>query len=60
MLFPFCCLKLEMFKVKKCFKNKSDVKVKSTAELQEQGVSCLNNWNFEREKTSDVGKYHNT
>ena len=49
-----------MFKVKKCFKNKSDVKVKSTAELQEQGVSCLNNWNFEREKTSDVGKYHNT
>ena len=41
-------------------KNKSDVKVKGMAELQEQGVSCLNNSNFERGKNRDVGKYHNT
>ena len=38
-------------------KKKSDVKVKRKAELQEQGVSCLNTWNFEREKNGDVGKY---
>ena len=31
-------------------KNKSDVKVKSMAELQEQGVFRLNNWNFKSEK----------
>ena len=41
-------------------KEKGDVKAKSIAELQERAVSRLNSWNFESDKTGDVGKFHYT
>ena len=67
MLFPFRCLKLEKMSKQK---NKSDFMAKNRAELQQGGVLVIPSsaadmvltleLNLERDKTGDVGKFHDT
>ena len=74
MLFPFCSLKFKVFWFSKMSKqkNKRDFKAKNMAELQERGVLVVEipilaaemvltlELNLERDKTGDVGKFHDT
>ena len=75
MLFPFCCLRLEKFKVQKCLSRRirAILTPRTWQKLrQERGVLAVEipvsaaeivltlELNLERGKTGDVGKFHDT
>ena len=76
MLFPFCCLRLEKFKVQKCLSKRirAILRPRTWQKLRQAGTrsACSGipvsaaemvltlELNLERDKTGDVGKFHDT
>ena len=67
MLFPFCCLRLEKFKVQKCLSRRirAILRQERAVLAVEISVSAAEmvltlELNLERDKTGDVGKFHDT